>query len=461
MSTPADNNNFSMNISVYGAGYVGLVTAACFAKIGHKVTCADVNRERIQKITQGICPIYEENLPELLLQQQLAGNLIFTDDVVDAIEFSAIHFIATGTPSNEDGSADLLQVFSVAKQIAMHTQKDCLIVTKSTVPVGTGDEIVQQIQEQLTQLKKSVNIELISNPEFLREGSAVSDFLNADRIIIGGEPNALNQLKSVYQPLTKNGIPLLCMSRVSAELAKYTANAMLACKVSFINQISRLAEKLGANIDEVREGISLDHRIGPHFLQAGIGYGGSCFPKDNRALIHTAKKLDIESPLLNAIEEINVWQKEWVLEKLNHFFNFDLTNLTIAMWGLSFKPGTDDLREASSLVIINALLKVGASLRLYDPVAMPAAKELITTSDCLTWCETPEQALFTCDALVIATEWPEFINFSLPQLKTLLGDKPLFDGRNCFSLSAVKDAKLAFYYSVGRPILSGKIYPIY
>ncbi|WP_058462351.1 UDP-glucose dehydrogenase family protein [Legionella adelaidensis] len=440
-----------MDISIYGAGYVGLVSAACFAKLGHQVVCADINQERIHALQLGGCPIYEEGLPELIKEQVENKRLLFTSDIPFAINAANIHFIATGTPSQEDGSADLTQVFAVAKQIALHTTENCIIVTKSTVPVGTGDLLQQEIAVH----NKQVKIDLLSNPEFLREGCAVQDFLKADRIVLGGEDAAaLERLKDLYQPLIAQGIPLLCMSRVSAELTKYTANAFLACKISFMNQISRLAEKVGANIDEIREGISLDHRIGPHFLQAGIGYGGSCFPKDNRALVNTAKNLNIKTPLLTAIDEINLWQKEWVVEQLLRYFDNNLKNKTIAIWGLSFKPGTDDLREASSIVIIKALLALGVHLRLYDPVAMLAAKAELGENSSITWSSDASSTIQACDALVIATEWPEFKSFPLNHLKEILGSKPIFDGRNCYPIEEMVKNKISFYASVGRPTIS-------
>ncbi|KTC85674.1 MULTISPECIES: UDP-glucose dehydrogenase family protein [Legionella] len=441
-----------MIIAVYGAGYVGLVSAACLAKLGHWVTCADINEERIDLLLRGQCPFYEQQLPELLQEQLASKQLHFTADLASAIKQAEIHIIATGTPSLADGNADLSQVYAVASQIAKEVNHDCLIVIKSTVPVGTADAIQKHIHKELASEGKTVQIAVASNPEFLREGTAVHDFLNADRVIIGGDAQTFAVLKSIYQPLSEQGVPVLTMSRRSAELTKYSANAMLACRISFINQISRLADKLGANIDEIRQGIGLDHRIGPHFLQAGIGYGGSCFPKDVRALIHTAKAVDVDTNLLDAIETINSLQKNWIFEQITNHFEQKLNGLTIGIWGVSFKPGTDDLREASSLVIINALLKAGVKLRVFDPVAMPAAEQLLADNTAISWCDSLE-AVFTTplQALAIATEWPQFKNYNLNSLKTKLGNAPLFDGRNCFELSKVILSQLACYYSVGRP----------
>lgn len=443
-----------MIIALYGAGYVGLVSAACLAKLGHYVICADINKERIALLLKGECPIYEKDLPALLREQQASGRLLFTTDLSLAIKEATVHMIATGTPSLPNGNADLSQVFAVALQIAKEAEGDCLLVTKSTVPVGTGDAIQSRINSELAQRAKTFSINVASNPEFLREGTAVYDFLNADRIILGGDEKALDILETIYNPLIEQKIPVLKMSLRSAELTKYSANAMLACKISFMNQISRLADDLDANIDEIRAGIASDHRIGPDFLEAGIGYGGSCFPKDVRALIQIAKSLKVNTNLLDAIEEINFLQKNWVIEQVNKHFNSNLSGLTIGIWGLAFKPGTDDMREASSLVAIESLLKAGGNLRVFDPVAMPAARKFLTDNLEITYCDSAEEVLATTlDGLVIATEWPQFKAYNLDQLKIQLKEAPIFDGRNCYDLAKIKAAKLAYYYSVGRPAI--------
>ncbi|WP_133129785.1 UDP-glucose dehydrogenase family protein [Legionella yabuuchiae] len=442
-----------MNISVYGAGYVGLVSAVCFAHMGHKVLCIDIDESKINLLKHGTCPIFEEQLPELLHEELESGRLTFSSDVFYAIEFGQVHFIATGTPSLSNGDADLSQVLVIAQQIANQTEKDTLVVTKSTVPVGTGDKLSALIRNIQQTRASNFIIDVASNPEFLREGSAVYDFLNADRIILGGEQQALEPLKAIYKPLIAKGVPLVSMTRQSAELTKYAANAMLACKISFMNQISLIAEESGADIEEVREGMGFDHRIGPYFIQAGIGYGGSCFPKDIRALKHTALAKGINAPLIEAIDAANNHQKNWVYNKLLQHYNHDLTNRTIAIWGLSFKPGTDDMREASSLVIINALLNAGVNLRLYDPVAMSAAKKILPEHDTITWCRSAQEAIQTnsLDGLVIATEWDEFKSYPLQNLAHTLKKTPLIDGRNCFPLSEVIQSGIALYYSVGRP----------
>ncbi|MBA2709791.1 MAG: UDP-glucose/GDP-mannose dehydrogenase family protein [Tatlockia sp.] len=443
-----------MIIAVYGAGYVGLVSAACLAKLGHYVICADINDQRIASLLEGECPIYEKDLPELLQEQLASGRLIFTTDLTLAIKEANVHIIATGTPSLPDGEADLSQVFAVASKIVHEAEGDCILVTKSTVPVGTGDAIQAQINAELLNSGKTFSISVASNPEFLREGTAVDDFLNSDRVIIGGDEKGLKILESVYKPISERNIPVLKMSLRSAELTKYSANAMLACKISFMNQISQLAEELDANIDEIREGIALDHRIGPHFLQAGIGYGGSCFPKDVRALIQIAKSVKVNIGLLDAIEEINSLQKNWVVEQIRKHFSNKLAGLTIGIWGLAFKPGTDDMREASSLVAIKDLLKEGVILRVFDPVAIPVTQQLLADSFEVTYCKSEEEVFSTkLDALIIATEWAQFKNFELCLLKNLLKGAPLFDGRNCFELRAVNAAQLPYYYSVGRPAI--------
>ncbi|MCC5014395.1 MULTISPECIES: UDP-glucose dehydrogenase family protein [unclassified Legionella] len=449
-----------MIISVYGAGYVGLVSAACLAKIGHQVLCVDIHTQRIRDLQEGRCPLYEEQLPELIQEQLRNGCLQFTTSLTQAIQQSSLHLIATGTPELPDKSADLSQVFSVIDSFINEICSDATLIIKSTVPVGTGDRIQQRISDGLLRRHASYRVQVVSNPEFLREGCAVNDFLYADRIVVGGERSALIPLQEMYKPLTDQGIPLLCMSRRSAELTKYAANAMLACRISFINQISSIAEKMGAHIDDIQQGIGLDHRIGPHFLQAGIGYGGSCFPKDTRALLHTAKAIQAETSLLEAIEAINQVQKKWAIDILSRHFDQGLENKTIGIWGLAFKPGTDDMREASSLELIRALLEAGATVRVYDPAAMDAAKILFTAESAIVWCDDADSVLNpNLDALVIATEWPVFKQIPLKVLAQALRNAPLIDGRNCLDWYQVQEAQFAWYYSVGRPVLrNGNVY---
>ncbi|WP_131780955.1 UDP-glucose dehydrogenase family protein [Legionella gresilensis] len=444
-----------MNIAVFGAGYVGLVSSACFAKLGHQVICADINSKRIGMLEGGQCPIYEQGLEELLKEQLSLGSLTFTSDLVHAIQSSQVFIIATGTPSLPDGHADLSQVFSVIDLIIEHVTQDAVLVTKSTVPVGTGNIIESLVHEKMSITKKQIKLTIASNPEFLREGCAISDFLNADRIIVGGNAYALSCLKKLYQPLIDKDIPFLTMSRSSAELTKYAANAMLACRISFMNQVSQLAEKVGANIEDVRDGMALDPRIGPYFLQAGIGYGGSCFPKDVRALAQTAQVLNIDTTFLDAIDKVNESQKNWLFDQVAKHFQQQLQGLKIGFWGLAFKPGTDDLREASSLVAIQAFLKAGVKIRAFDPAAVTKAQLLFNSSDNIVWCQDINDVFKSkIDALIIATEWPQFKDYSLAILRDKLDGVPLFDGRNCFPLASVQKAGIAYYYSVGRPVIS-------
>lgn len=444
-----------MGIAVFGAGYVGLVSAVCFAKLGHQTLCADIDIKRIELLQKGECPIYENGLEDLLQEQLASGTLTFTSHLIEAVKTSRIFIIATGTPSLADGSADLSQVFAVANLIAEHAQDNSMLVIKSTVPLGTGDIVEALVKKKVAH--KTIKIAVASNPEFLREGCAIDDFLNADRIVVGGDSASIPQLKALYQPLIDKGIPFLTMSRTSAELTKYSANAMLACRISFMNQISQLAEACGANIDDIKQGMALDPRIGPFFLNAGIGYGGSCFPKDVRALVQLAKTVDVDTFFLEAIDHINELQKDWLFKQLSRYFKHDLRGKKIGFWGLAFKPGTDDLREASSLVAIHSLLEAGSKIIAFDPAAISAAQQRLQFKDELIWCQTQDEVFdFHLDALVIATEWPEFVNYPLSALSNKLDRAPLFDGRNCFKLDAVRQAGLT-YISVGRPFISNEL----
>ncbi|ASQ44772.1 UDP-glucose dehydrogenase family protein [Legionella clemsonensis] len=447
-----------MNVSVYGAGYVGLVSAACLASLGHKVVCADIDAKKIGLLQQGSCPLHEKNLKELLENSCKTKQLQFTQDLSFAVSQSELHIIATGTPSLPDGAADLSQVFSVAEKIAQEIKQDTILLIKSTVPVGTCDEVSTFTKQILSVRRKNYKIDVVSNPEFLREGNAVSDFLEAERIVAGGDETALGEVQRLYQPLLDKGIPFLCMSRTSAELTKYAANTLLACKISFINQISRIAEAAGADIDDIRLGIGYDKRIGSEFLLPGIGYGGSCFPKDVRALRATAKAFQLDAGLIEAIEAINNRQKNWAYETLEGHFKGQLEGRTIGIWGLAFKPDTDDLREASSLNLIHSLLKANVRVKLYDPQAMLHAQKMLKGHEAIQWCESASFAATEVDALVIVTEWSEFKNYSLQKLAAQLKKAPLIDGRNCFSLAVIKNSSLACYYSVGRPTVVNPTY---
>ncbi len=445
-----------MQIAVFGAGYVGLVSSLCFAHLGHNVICLDIDEARVALLSEGKSPIYEEGIEDLLQSMLKAGRLTFTHSFDDLTPNISIHIIATGTPSLPNGSADLSQVYSVISSIIKQAQKNALLVIKSTVPVGTGDTMEAFIKNQLIENNKNHQLEIASNPEFLREGTAISDFLHAERIVVGGSDMAIGLLRELYEPLISKGVPFITMSRQSAELAKYASNAFLACKVSFINQVSQLAERSQADIDDVKKVMGLDSRIGSQFLNPGIGYGGSCFPKDVRALVQIAKQVDVNPTFFQTIDEVNTLQKTWVVLQIRKHFNHNLRGLKIGFWGLAFKPGTDDLREASSLVAIDALLRGEATIYAYDPSALDKAAELYSQNNesNIHFCNTAEMVLAEkLDALVIATEWQEFKSYSLESLQNLLKSAPIFDGRNCFSLDAVRKVRLT-YYSVGRPVVN-------
>ncbi|STY29827.1 UDP-glucose 6-dehydrogenase [Legionella wadsworthii] len=446
-----------MNISVYGAGYVGLVSAACLAHLGHEVVCTDIDIEKIDMLQGGGCPLHEKHLNEILEESRKNGKIFFSSDLSYAISRSFIHIITTGTPSKPDGSADLSQVFAVSERIASEIKRDAILVIKSTVPAGTCDEIYSSVQSIVTSQQKICKIDVVSNPEFLREGNAVTDFLNAERIIAGGNEAALIAIQRMYQPLLEQGIPLLRMSRRSAELTKYAANAMLACKISFINQMSRIAEVSGANIDDIRLGIGYDRRIGKEFFLPGVGYGGSCFPKDVRALCATAKEFHIDASLIEAIESVNNMQKNWAFEMLEKHFTSNLEGRTIGIWGLAFKQDTDDLREASSLNLIYSLLAANAQIQVYDPEAMKNAKKLLSQYESIRWCESASQAVLGVDALVIVTEWSEFKYYPLYKLASQLKNAPLIDGRNCYNLFEIRNSNIHCYYSVGRPAVTANL----
>lgn len=436
-----------MQLSVYGAGYVGLVSAVCLAKLGHQVLCFDNNKEKISTLMQGDCPLYESELAALLKQQLHSGNLRFSNVIREAVAFATVHSIAVGTPQSPHGNADVSQVEQAVMAIAESTQRDCVIVIKSTVPVGTGD----RLQQQVGGLQRGIKIHVASNPEFLREGSAVADFLQPARIVLGGEVAALNILQELYQPLAQQGIPLLRMSRASAELSKYAANAMLASKISLVNYVSQFAEVLGANMDEVIQTLASDKRIGSDYLQTGIGFGGSCFPKDINALLAMAEDNALESGLLTAIQAINTRQKHWVSRHIQRHFAHALRGLRIGLWGVAFKPGTDDIREASSLTIIDDLTQAGVQLWIYDPQAMANAQQLLAQQHNIHWCQNADAVLDAkLDGLVIATEWQEFKHYPLRQLQKKLNQAPVWDGRNCYALAEVAKTGLR-YYSVGRP----------
>ncbi len=440
-----------MNISIYGTGYVGLVSGACLADLGHHVTCFDIDNEKITLLKQGRSPIYEENLEQIIKKNLDEQRITFTSSFDTAVDQGELHLICVGTPSLEDGSADLSAVISVATKIAEYANDDTIIVTKSTVPVGTGALIQKTVNEVLVENKKEHSIHVASNPEFLREGVACCDFLQADRVIIGANiQQAETALLNLYAPLKNKGVPVISMSIESAELTKYASNAMLATKISFINQMSQIADAVGANIEEISFGMGLDKRIGPHFIQAGCGYGGSCFPKDIRALKHIALNNNVDTTLIDAVEDVNHQQKQKLFSFISQHFNHDLTNKKIALWGLSFKPGTDDLREASSLSLIESLTKAGANIICFDPVAMKKAQQLLQSNPAVNFKSSALETLEDADALAIVTEWKQFKDFPMTTLKQKMGLKPIFDGRNIYELSVVSENELN-YYSIGRP----------
>jgi UDPglucose 6-dehydrogenase len=439
-----------MKITLHGAGYVGLVTSVCFAEMGNQVLCVDIDEYKISQLKKGISPIYEPGLEALLQKNLAAGTLVFTTDPVIAVRHGFIQFIAVGTPPDEDGSADLQYVLKVAETIAYSLDGYCLIVNKSTVPVGTADKIRSLIQSVLNERSFPIPFDVLSNPEFLKGGSAIQDFMRPDRIIVGGEnPKAIAELRQLYLPFNRNHERFIVMDTRSAELTKYAANAMLATRISFMNEMSHLAERLGADIESVRLGIGSDERIGYHFTYPGCGYGGSCFPKDIYALQHMAERLAFKTPLLSAVSDINERQKKRLLEKINYHFQGNLRNKVLALWGLAFKPNTDDMREAPSRTLIDGLLAQGARIQAYDPVAMNQAKRLYPQCDQLMFCEDAEQALEGADALILVTEWNIFKSPDFTLIKQQLKNPVIFDGRNLYEPKVLKE--LGFlYYAIGR-----------
>lgn len=439
-----------MKITIFGAGYVGLVTAACFAELGNHVLCVDTNRDRVSRLQRGECPIHEPDLPELMMKNQQAGRLSFTHDPQEGVAHGFYQFIAVGTPQDEDGSADLSYVLSVANTIGEYMTDYRLIITKSTVPVGTADKVSAAIHNALQQRKLNIAFDVASNPEFLREGAAISDFMKSDRIIIGtNESRAEQHLRELYTPFNRNHDRLIAMDIRSAELTKYAANAMLATKISFINEMSQLAERLGADIEKIRIGIGSDPRIGRHFINPGCGYGGSCFPKDLQALEAAAKQVHYDATLLNAVQQVNRQQKQVLFQKIKRYFHNDLKNKVIAIWGLAFKPNTDDMREAASRTLMELLWQEGAKVQAYDPVAMEETARIYPQQNALQLCSSADDALHRADALAILTEWSIFYSPDFHLIKSSLKQPVIFDGRNLYDPAHLKG--LGFkYYAIGR-----------
>ncbi|MBO1511774.1 UDP-glucose dehydrogenase family protein [Metabacillus bambusae] len=431
-----------MKISVVGTGYVGLVTGVCLSEIGHNVTCIDINEEKVTSLKKGKSPIYEPGLEELMVKNIEENRLEFTSDLVKGYSGAEVIYIAVGTPQMEDGSADLSYVESVAKDVATYIKNDSIIVIKSTVPVGTNERVLAIIQS-LVKGKYKVNI--VSNPEFLREGSAVKDTFHGDRIVIGyAEESAGRVLESINKPF---GIPIFKTDIRSAEMIKYASNAFLATKISFINEIANICEKIDANIEDVSKGMGLDKRIGEHFLNAGIGYGGSCFPKDTKALVQIAGQNLYDFELLSSVIRVNSNQQYLLVEKLKQRLG-NLSGKTIALWGLAFKPNTDDMREAPSIVISQRLVDEGANVIAYDPIAIGNAKKILNKE--VAYAESFSDAIKGADALLILTEWNEVKTFNLEEINQLMKTPIIFDGRNCFDLKDAMKANIE-YYSIGRP----------
>lgn len=439
-----------MKVTVFGIGYVGLVQATIFAELGHDVVCVDVDEDKIENLKKGIIPIYEPGLTPLVEKNYAAGRLLFTTDAKLGVDHGKVQFIAVGTPPDEDGSADLKYVLAVAETIASHMQEHRVVVDKSTVPVGTADKVAARIRSTLEARGADLAFDVVSNPEFLKEGSAVEDCLKPDRIVIGlDNPSVEPIMQELYAPFSRSRNRVIVMDIRSAELTKYAANCMLATKISFINELSNLAELLGADIEKVRMGIGSDSRIGYSFIYPGAGYGGSCFPKDVQALIRTAHGIDYKPNLLEAVEAVNNTQKTKLFRNIRKHFGDDLSGKTIALWGLSFKPNTDDMREATSRVLMEALWEAGAKVQAYDPEAMKEAQRIYGAREGLMLCGTKEAALQGADALAICTEWKEFYAPDFDLLKQQLSTPAIFDGRNLYDPQRMQAMGFT-YYGIGR-----------
>ncbi|KYG76217.1 UDPglucose 6-dehydrogenase [Roseivirga ehrenbergii] len=436
-----------MKIAVVGTGYVGLVTGTCFAEVGIDVTCIDIDQKKIDGLKEGIMPIYEPGLETMVKKNYEKGRLHFSTNLAESIQDCETAFIAVGTPPGEDGSADLKYVLAVAKSIGENMNNYMVVVTKSTVPVGTAQKVKKEVAAALKKRGVDIPFDVASNPEFLKEGAAIADFLKPDRIVVGVESEKAEEImKKLYKPFLLNGHPTIFMDVPSAEMTKYAANSMLATKISFMNDIANLCEIMGADVNMVRKGIGSDNRIGNKFIYPGVGYGGSCFPKDVKALIKTAEDNGYTMSVLKAVEEVNERQKSVMVTKVKSHFGSDLKGKTFAVWGLSFKPKTDDMREAPSIVIINALLEMGAKVKAYDPIAMEEAKHDL--KDTITYAKDEYDTLIDADALLLVTEWPEFRVPNFEVVGKLMKSKVIFDGRNIYDKQEVTN--LGFdYYGIG------------
>jgi UDPglucose 6-dehydrogenase len=436
-----------MKISIIGTGYVGLVSGTCFAEMGIITSCLDIDEEKIENLRKGIMPIWEPGLEEMVKRNYEKNRLSFTTSITESIHDAEACFIAVGTPPDEDGSADLQYVLSVAREIGQTMTDYLVVITKSTVPIGTSEKIRTVIKEELEKRKLNLNFDIASNPEFLKEGDAIEDCLHPDRIVVGTDSEIAKKIiDRLYKPFVLNGHPIIYMDIPSAELTKYAANSMLATKISFMNDIANFCEKVGADINSIRKGIGSDKRIGPYFIYAGTGYGGSCFPKDVKAIIKTADENGYSLEILKSVENVNNRQKETLFHKAMQHFNNDINGKTFAMWGLSFKPNTDDMREAPAIVLIDILLKHGATVIAYDPVAMNEAKRRL--GDKIKYVNNPYDAIENADALFLVTEWSEFRVLNYPVLSKMK-NKLIFDGRNIYDPSEVRSRGYT-YYSIGR-----------
>ncbi|VAW90839.1 UDP-glucose 6-dehydrogenase [hydrothermal vent metagenome] len=439
-----------MKVTIFGTGYVGLVTGMCLAEVGNDVLCIDIDENKINMLNNGKMPIYEPGLESLVLRNKEQGRLTFSTDIKAGVGHGLFQFIAVGTPPDEDGSADLQYVLSVAQSIGEHMTEYRVIIDKSTVPVGTGDKVSNTINQALSKRNESIDFDVVSNPEFLKEGAAIDDFMKPDRIVIGTDNvRTAELLKALYAPFNRSHDRLITMDIRSAELTKYAANAMLATKISFMNELSNIAELTGADIENVRIGIGSDPRIGYHFIYPGAGYGGSCFPKDVQALEKTAGEYGYTADLLKSVEKVNLKQKEVIFNKIDKHFASDLKGKTIALWGLAFKPNTDDMRAASSRVLMEKLWQAGCKVQAYDPEAMEETNRIYGETDSLMLCDTPDQALNSADVLVVLTEWSVFRSPDFEKIKSALKKPVIFDGRNIYDPQLMKDLGIT-YYSIGR-----------
>jgi UDPglucose 6-dehydrogenase len=439
-----------MRVTVFGSGYVGLVSGACLADVGNHVVCVDVDAAKIARLNSGEVPIHEPGLDAIIERNVRAGRLEFTTDAQRGVAHGLFQLIAVGTPPDEDGSADLKYVLAVARTIGEHLSAYAVVITKSTVPVGTADKVRAALDEVLKKRGSPAEFDMVSNPEFLKEGAAIADFMKPDRVVVGADnPRAIELMRALYEPFTRNHDRLVVMDTRSSELTKYAANSMLATKISFMNELANIAERVGADIEKVRIGIGSDPRIGYSFIYPGTGYGGSCFPKDVQALVRSAREVNYQATLLEAVEEVNRIQKSFLVRKIRKHFGDSIKGRTIALWGLAFKPNTDDMRAAPALTIIQELLDAGATVQAFDPIAMPEARRMLGDLPGLTFADDAYAAAQGADVLAIATEWQEFRSPDFERLKALLATPAIFDGRNLYNPDAMQRAGFA-YYAVGR-----------